>query len=214
MGKEGDHDLAALTGFGFLIEGGADAAGEGAGGGGVAETDEGINRGSILLSDIDHSAGTGPEGHGIKTGVVLGRAKISEAVDLGPDEVGELFAQRVIVQPQPPEGASTVAGDKDIGALEQLIQNSLPFVTLQIEGKTALVGIIGGIKWVAVLYGRARHSCSGAAAGVAETGLHFDDIGAPVGENTGGAGAGDKIGQIDDLNTIQRFEHRVPYSFQ
>ena len=77
------------------------------------------------------------------------------------------------------------------------------FVTLQIEGKTALVGIIGGIKWVAVLYGRARHSCSGAAAGGAETWFLFDDIGAPVGENTGGAGAGDKIGQIDDRNTIQ-----------
>ena len=202
LGEEGDHDLAALAGLGLLVEGRADAAGQGAGGGGVAEADEGVHGGGLLLGDVDHGAGAGPEGHGVKAGVVLGGTEIAEAVDLSPDEVGVLLAQRAVVQAQALEGAGAVAGHKDIGGLQELVQDGLALVALQVEGEAPLVGVVGGVEGIAVLHGGAGHGSAGAPAGIAETGLHLDDVGAPVGQDAGGAGAGHEVGEINDFHAL------------
>ena len=181
LGEQGDHDLAALAGLGLLIEGCADAAGQGAGGGGVAEADEGVDGGGVLLGDVDHGAGAGPEGHGVKAGVVLGGAEVTEAVDLGPDQVGELLAQGVVVQTQALERASAVAGDEDVGRLQELIQDGLSLLRLEVQGQTPLIGIVGGVEGIAVLFNGAGHGSAGATAGVTKAGLHLDDVSTPVG---------------------------------
>jgi len=80
-------------------------------------------------------------------------------------------------------------------------------LALQVEGQAPLVGVVGGVEGVAVLVGGAGHGGAGAASGVAEAGLHLDDVGTPVGQDAGRAGAGDEVGQVNDFYAFQRLKH-------
>ncbi|MPN29605.1 hypothetical protein SDC9_177058 [bioreactor metagenome] len=121
--------------------------------------------------------------------------------------MGVLFADGFVIQTHLSQGSGTVAGYKHVGLGQQLIQNRQALGSLEIERKPPLVGVVGVIPGVAVPTGGGGHGCARAPSGIAEAGLDLDDVGAPVGQDLRGAGTGNKIGQVKDLNALQRLEH-------
>ena len=194
----GDLDLLAVAGYVALVEGGEDADGEVHAGAGVAEGGSGARgRAAGVAGGAEGAAGGLSDG---VEGLVLAiRPVRPEAFDAGQYDAGVDLGELVVAQAEALQGVGgEVLGD-DVGVLEQVEEDGLALGVFQVESDRPLVGVEEE-EVVGVDAGPAR---SGAAAGVAALGLlDLDDVGAEVGEDLGGGGAGFELGEVEDADVL------------
>ena len=90
--------------------------------------------------------------------------------------------------------------DEHVGPLDQPLENLLSARRFQIERDAALVAV-GQVPGIGVLRLRLRRDLVPHSPAVAGGRLHFDDIGAKVGQDHRGAGARDETCQVHDFQS-------------
>ena len=90
--------------------------------------------------------------------------------------------------------------NEHVGPLNQSLQHLLGARRFQIERHAALIAI-GQVPGISVAGLRLRRDLVPYSPQVAIRRLHFDDVGAEVGQDHGGTGTGDETGQVYDFQS-------------
>ena len=141
-----------------------------------------------------HAAGDGVDDALVGADVGIG-AGGAEAGEVGVDEAGVAGGEAVVVHAETGGHARAEAGEDDVGGAGEALGVGAAFLRLEVEDDAALAAVPheGGV----VL-----------AAGIALRRLHLNDLGARVGEDHGGQGAGKATGEVDDSQALARGRHR------
>ena len=110
-------------------------------------------------------------------------------------EPGEAGRQRLVVEAQPCGGARPPVGGDDVGAVEEPVEDRAALGVLEVQGDAALAPV-----------GAEAHVGAGPVRVVQRVDL--DDVGAQVGEDPPGEGAGDAEAEVDHADAGQRVRQR------
>ncbi len=101
-------------------------------------------------------------------------------------------------------------GHEDIRPLDQPVHDFPARLALEVEGDAALVAVHQFEDVMDVADQVATFEAGDAAHLVTDQrGFHLDDVGSPVGQNCGGAGDGDDVLHLDDLDSLEASGHRL-----
>jgi hypothetical protein len=148
-----------------------------------------------------HHAGHGL-GHEVEPRPAGPGAALAEAGDAHVDDLRVDLADGLVVDLQPLHHAGAVVLDDHVGRAGQLVEEFAALVAFQVERERALVAV--HVQEAHAV--RALHlEPHGAACLVAGAGrLHLDDIGAQVGQQHAGEGAGHDLAHVEHADALQR----------
>ena len=183
--------MAALAGCVALVEGADDAEAEEHAGAGVADRRAGLDRPAVDLAGDAHRAAAGLRDR-VEAQPLLVRAACAEAFYLGIDDAWVEFADDIIAEAQPLDGAGREVLGEDIGFAGHVLDQLQTTFGFEVDGDRFLVGVV-------------RHEIirvrDAAATGfTALRGLHLDDFGTHPGERLGATRPGLELRQIEDFD--------------
>ncbi len=192
----------SLAGAVALVQGAEDRRRHQHAGAGVAKGEAGLDRRAVgLAGDADRAAG-GLRDH-VEGEALLMRAARSEALDLAIDDARVDLLDRVVVEAEALDRARRhVLGD-DVGLFDHVLDDLEPLRRFQIDRQRLLVDVeLVEVPRVVVGLAGAQPAAGIAAARV----LDLDHLGAEPGQHLGAGRARLELGEIDDLDALQKVQ--------
>ena len=125
------------------------------------------------------------------------------------DQAGEAVLQLLIGQAHALQSLLAEVGQEHVGPLQQLHHGLVTGGGALVQRDEPLVQVLHVEVGVGVGGGGGHGGAALLTPGIAIEGLYLDDVGAPLGQDTGGHGAGQHGGQLYDLDAFQRFHNKL-----
>ena len=141
--------------------------------------------------------------HDFRCPVVAPGPRLPEVGHGSHHQPGVVRPQRLVIQPQGRQHPGRKVLHQRIGIGQQFQQNGAPGFRFQVEGKAAFAGVEvqerQALVGMGVVVVKGRQPARRVAAGP----FHLQHLGAEVGQQFGGVGAGDVVGKVDDFDAGQ-----------
>ena len=171
-------------------------------GAGVADRDTGPGRRAVRVPGHAERAATGLRDH-VEGEVFFERTAFAETLDLGVDDAGVDRLHHIIGQTQPLDRARGEVLDHDIRLTDHVLDQVEALRRLQVDGNRLLVGV-EDMEIIRVVIRFVRLQPAAGIAPVRVLDLHH--FGAEPGKRFGAGGAGLELGEIDNLDSLQKSE--------